>query len=140
MDKGGTKSDKAYPDRPFWRGRIRDLLNDDLTFFGKAKIVVCFLDEPFDEENLEDIDAWIFFLLDGDLQMTSFQWPLIQIRLEGGRLLSEIMTWCFEHAASSGDDSELEGVRKNPYRHIKRWKLSSPVDSKLKWKLSNLNV
>ena len=32
--------------------------------------------------------------------MTSFRWPLGQVRLEGGRLLSEIVTWCSEHGES----------------------------------------
>ena len=34
----------------------------------------------------------------------------------------------------------LEGVWKNPYRHIKQQKLNLPVNSKLKWKLSYSNV
>ena len=34
----------------------------------------------------------------------------------------------------------LEGVRKNPYRHMKRQKLSPLVETKLKWKLSNSDV
>ena len=140
VDKGDTESDIVYLNRPLWRGRICDLLNDDLTFFRKAKIIVCLLDKPFDEENLEDTDVGILFLLDGDLQMTLFWWLLTQLRLEEGRLLSEIVTWCFEHAESSGEDSGLEGVQKIPYRHIKRWKLSPPVDSKLNWKLSDSDV
>ena len=72
--------------------------------------------------------------------MTSFRWPLGQVRLEGERLLSEIVTWCSEHGESSGDNSGLDGVWKNPYRHIKRRKLSLPFDSKLKWKLSDSDV
>ena len=72
--------------------------------------------------------------------MTSFRWPLGQVRLEGGRLLSEIVTWCSKHGESFGDDSGLDRVRKNPYRHIKRRKLSLSFDSKLKWKLSDLDV
>ena len=140
VDQRDAESANANPDRPLWRGRICDLLNDDLSFFGKAKILVCLPDEPFDEENLENTDAGVLFLSDGNLQMTSFRWPLGQVRLEGGRLLSEIVTWCSEHAESSGDDSGLDGVRKNPYRHIKRRKLSLPFDSKLKWKLSDLDV
>ena len=67
------ESANANPDRPLWRGRICDLLNDDLSFFGKAKILVCLPDEPFDEENLGDTDAGVLFLSDGDLQMTSFR-------------------------------------------------------------------
>ena len=67
--------------------------------------------------------------------MTSFRWPLEQVRLEEGRLLSKIVTWCSEHGESSGDDSALERVRKNPYRHMKKRKLSPPVETKLKWKL-----
>ena len=92
VDKGDTKSASAYPDRPLWRGRICDLLNDDLSILGKAKIVVFLSDKPFDEENLGDTDVGVLFLSDGDLQMTSFRWPLAQVRLEGGRLLSEIVT------------------------------------------------
>ena len=99
-----------------------------MSFFGRAKIVVCLPDEPFDEENLGDTNAGVLFLLDGDLQMTSFRWPLAQVRLEGGRLLSEIVTWCSKHAKFSGDDSGLEGLPKNPYRHVKRRKLSTPVN------------
>ena len=105
-----------------------------------AKIVVCLSDEPFEEENLGDIDAGVFFLSDEDLQMTSFRWPLAQVRLEGRRLMSEIVTWCFEHGESSGDDSGFKGVRKNPYRHMKRRKLSPSVKTKLKWNLSDLDV
>ena len=107
VDKGDTNSTSANPDRPLWRGRICDLLNDDLSILGKAKIVVCLADEPFDEENLGDTDAGVLFLSDGDLQMTSFRWPLAQVWLEGGSLLSEIVTWCSEHGESSGDDSGL---------------------------------
>ena len=102
--------------------------------------MVCLPDEPFDEENLGDTDVGVLFLSDGDLQMTSFRWPLAQVRLDGGRLLSEIVTWCSEHGESSGDDSGLEGARKNPYRHLKRRKLSPPVDTKLKQKLSDSDV
>ena len=50
------------------------------------------------------------------------------------------MTWCSEHAESSREDSGLEGVRKNPYCHIKQRKLSLPVDSKLNWKLLDSDV
>ena len=134
------ESANANPDRPLWRGRICDLLNDDLSFFGKAKILVCLPDEPFDEKNLGDTNAGVLFLSDGDLQMKSFRWPLGQVRFEGGRLLSEIVTWYSEHAESSGDDSGLDGVRKSPYHHIKRRKLSLPFDSKLKWKLTDSDV
>ena len=140
VDQGDAKSANVYSDRPLWRGRLCDLLNDDLTFFGKAKIVFCLPNEPFDEENLGDTDAGVLFILDGDLQMTLFRWPLAQVRLEGERLLLEIMTWCSEHGESSRDDLGLDGVWKNPYHHIKRRKLSLPFDSKLKWKLSNSDV
>ena len=72
--------------------------------------------------------------------MTSFCWPLGQIRLERGRLLLEIVTWCSEHGESSRDDLALDGVRKNPYCHIKRQKLNLSFDSKLKWKLLDSDV
>ena len=140
VDKGDTESVSTNPDRPLWRGRICYLLNDDLSILEKAKIVVCLPDEPFDEENLGDTNAGVLFLSDGDLQMTSFRWPLAQVRLEGGRLLSEIVTWCSKHGESLGDDSGLERAQKNPYRHMKRRKLSPPVETKLKWKLSYSDV
>ena len=35
---------------------------------------------------------------------------------------------------------ELEVVWKNPYRHMKRRKFSPPVETKLKWKLSDSDV
>ena len=72
VDKGNVEFANAYPDRPLWRGRICNLLNDDLTSFGMAKIVLCLLEKKFDEENLGDINVGISFLLDGDLQMTLF--------------------------------------------------------------------
>ena len=72
--------------------------------------------------------------------MTSFRWPLAQFWLEGKRLLSEIVTWCFERAKSSGDNFGLEGLLKNPYSHIERWKLSMPMESKLKRKSLDVNA
>ena len=81
----------------------------------KAKIVVCLPDEPFDEENLGDTDAGVLFLLDGDLQMTSFHWLLAQVRLEEGRLLSEIVTWCSEHEESRGT---IQGLKELGRIHI----------------------
>ena len=96
-----------------------------MSFFGRATIVVCFSNKPFNEENLGDTEAGVLFLSEGDLQMTSFRWPIAQVCLEGGRLLSEIVTWCFEHAKSSRDNSGLDGLAKSPYRYVKRipdWK------------------
>ena len=82
--------------------------------------------------NLGDTKADVLFLLEGDLQISSFRWHLAQVRLEGGRLLLEIVMWCSEHSELSEDDSGLEGLPKNPCRHIKKWKLSISVESKLK--------
>ena len=139
-DNCDTDSPSTNPDRPVWRSRICYLLNDDLSILRKAKIVVCLPNEPFDEENLGDTDVVVLFLSDGDLQMTSFRWPLAQVRLDGERLLSEIVTWCSEHGESLVDNSGLEGARKNPYRHMKRRKLSPPIETKLKRKLSDSDV
>ena len=61
VNKGDTESASVYPDRPLWRGKICYLLNDDLSVLGKAKIVVCLPDEPFDEENLGDTNAGFSF-------------------------------------------------------------------------------
>ena len=63
-DKKSPDKGNANPDRPYWRGRNCDLLNDDMSFFGRAKIVVCLPDEAFDEGNLGDTDAGVLFLLE----------------------------------------------------------------------------
>ena len=117
-----------------------NLLNDVLSFFGMAKTIVCLLDELFNEENLGDTNARVLFLLDGDLQMTSFQWLLAQVRLKGRRLLLEIVTWYSEHAKLSEEDSGLKRVPKNPYHYIKRGKLNQTVESKLKKKSTDVDV
>ena len=57
IDKENLNADNTNPDQPHWRGRNCNLLNDDLSFFGKAKIVVCFLHKSFNEKNLRDIEA-----------------------------------------------------------------------------------
>ena len=139
-DKENAEANIAYLDRLLWRGRNCDLLNDDLSFFGKAKVVVCLSNKPFHEENLRDSDVGVLFLSDEDLQMTSFGWPLAQVRLEGGRLLLDIVMWHFEHAKLSKEDSKLERVSKNPYCHIKQRKLSQMVESKFKIQLIDADV
>ena len=113
-DKGSPIASNANLDQSHWRGRNCDLLNDNLSFFGKAKIVICFPKEPFDEENLGDTKAGVLFFLEGDHQMTFFRWFLAQVRLEGPRLLLEIVKWCSEHDESSGNNFGLEGLPKNP--------------------------
>ena len=82
-ERESPEKSNINPDRPHWRGRKCDLLNDDMSFFGRAKIVVCLPNEQFDEENLGDTNASVLFLSDGDLQMTSFRWLLAQVHLEG---------------------------------------------------------
>ena len=64
----------------------------------------------------------------------------MQVCLKEGRLLCQIVTWCSKHAKSTCDDYGLEGLPKNPYRHVKRRKLSMPVESKLKRKSSDMEV
>jgi hypothetical protein len=58
-----------------------------------------------------------------DLQMTTMCWPLTHVRLEGGRLLLEIISFCSENTLSDGSDDGLDGVKKNPYRFNVRRKL-----------------
>jgi hypothetical protein len=55
--------------------------------------------------------------------MTTMHWPIIHVRLEGGRLLSEIIIFYSENAPSDGSDDRLDGVKKNPYRFNVRRKL-----------------
>ena len=62
-----TNASITHPDQPLWRGRHYDLLNNDISFYRRAKVVVCFPDEPFNEDNLSDIDVRILFQSDGDL-------------------------------------------------------------------------
>jgi hypothetical protein len=72
--------------------------------------------------------------------MTTFRWSLIQVKLEGSRLFSEIVTWFFENAVPDNEDTGLEGMAKNPYHHIKRRKLQYFRNSKLRRKTSKLDV
>jgi hypothetical protein len=58
-----------------------------------------------------------------DLQMTTMRWPLTHVRLEGGRMLSEIILFCSKNALSDGSDDGLDKVKKNPYRFNVRRKL-----------------
>ena len=62
VDKGDTESASAYPDRPLWRGRMCNLLNNNVSVLGKAKIVVCLPDESFNEENLGNTNVGVLFL------------------------------------------------------------------------------
>jgi hypothetical protein len=55
--------------------------------------------------------------------MTTFRWPLIRVRLEESQYLSDIVQWMSENVVSNGEDSSLEGLPKNPYRHIKQKRL-----------------
>jgi hypothetical protein len=39
----------------------------------------------------------------------------MHVRLEGGRLLSEIILFCSENTLSDESDDGLDGMKKNPY-------------------------
>jgi hypothetical protein len=113
-----------YPDRPFWRGKYCLLFNEDFLVHGRAFIQVCFPDEPFDENVLGDTDVGVMYVSENnDLQMTTMRWLLTHVRLEGGRMLSEIILFCCENALSDGSDDGLDGMKKNPYRFNVRRKL-----------------
>jgi hypothetical protein len=74
-----------------------------------------------------------------DLQMTTMRWPLTHVRLEGGRLLLEIILLCSGNAVSDVSNDKLDGVKKNPYRFNVRRKLLRSNDytsSKLNQKTS----
>jgi hypothetical protein len=64
-----------------------------------------------------------------DLQMTTMRWPLTHVRLEDGRLLSEIILFYSENTPSDGSDDGLDGVKKNPYRFNVQRKLMMSDDS-----------
>jgi hypothetical protein len=105
-------------------GKYCLLLNEDFSVHGRAFIQVCLHDEPFDENVLGDTDVGIMYVSENnDLQMITMRWPLMHVRLEGGRMLSEIILFCFENALSDGSDNGLDGVKKNPYHFNVRRKL-----------------
>jgi hypothetical protein len=113
-----------YPDRPFWRGKYCLLLNEDFSVHGRAFIQVCLPDKPFNDNMLGDTDVGVMYVSENNnLQMTTMRWPLMHVRLEGGRLLSEIILFYSENALSDGSDNGLDGVKKNPYRFNVRRKL-----------------
>jgi hypothetical protein len=99
-------------------------------------------EEPFDEDPLGDYDVGIIFLSEGEdhVQMTTFQWPLLRVRLEGARYLSDIVQWLLDNAISNTEDGGLEGLPKNPYRHMKRERVQRQSLSKLNKKTSTCDV
>jgi hypothetical protein len=113
-----------YLDRPLWRGKYCLLLNEDFSVHGRAFIQVCLPDEPFDEDVLGNTDIGVMYVSENnDLQMTTMLWPLMHVRLEGGRLLSEIILLCSKNALSDRSDDGLDEMKKNPYRFNVRKKL-----------------
>jgi hypothetical protein len=73
---------------------------------------------------LGDTDVGVMYVSENnDLQMTTMHWPLTHVKLEGGRLLSEIILFCSENALSDGSNDGLDGVKKNPYCFNVRTKL-----------------
>jgi hypothetical protein len=95
-------------------------------------------EEPFDEDPLGDYDVGVIFLSEGEdhIQMTTFRWPLLRVRLEGGRYLSDIVQWLLDNAISDAEDGGLEGLPKNPYRHMMRKRVQRQSVSKLNKKTS----
>jgi hypothetical protein len=93
--------------------------------FGRAQIQVCMPEEPFDEDPLGDYDVGVIFLSEGDdhVQMTTFRWSLLRVRLKRGRYLSDIVQWLSDNVISNAEDDGLEGLPKNPYCHMKRKKV-----------------
>ena len=84
---------------------------------GRAFIQVCLPNEPFDADVLGNTDVGVMFVSENDnLQMTTMRWPLTHVRLEGGRLLSEIILFCSKNVLSDVSDNSLDRVKKNPYR------------------------
>ncbi|KAG0567459.1 hypothetical protein KC19_7G136300 [Ceratodon purpureus] len=117
----GTPStpDASYLDPNLWRNRYVELLNHDLSVRGRAMIQVCLSDEACDDEVLGDTEVGVLFVSEDDhLQMTTLRWSLTHTRLEGGHLLSDIITYCSENLADADDG--LDGVPKNAYRLVKR--------------------
>jgi hypothetical protein len=99
-------------------------------------------EEPFDEDPLGDYDVGVIFLSEGEdhVQMTTFRWPLLRVRLEGGRYLSDIVQWLSDNAISDAEDGGLEGLPKNPYRHMKKKTVQRQSVSKLNKKTSTCDV
>jgi hypothetical protein len=107
-------------------------------------IQVCLPDEACDENVLGDTDVGVMFVSEHkSLQMTTMCWLLSHMRLEGGRLLSDIVMLCSEVAQmDSMDCAGLQGIPRNPYRSVRRKILSrdQPHVSKLKFKTSEDEV
>jgi len=99
-------------------------------------------EEPCDEDPLGDHDVGVIFLSEGNdhLQMTTFRWPLLRVRLEGGRYLSDIVQWLSDNSNSDTEVGGMDGFPKNPYRHMKRKIRLRQSESKLNKKTSRCDV
>jgi hypothetical protein len=59
MSTGISVGSLQYPPRLLCRGRHYELLNKDLSFFGRAEIQVCMPEESFDKDLLGDYDIMV---------------------------------------------------------------------------------
>ncbi|KAG0594344.1 hypothetical protein M758_UG068900 [Ceratodon purpureus] len=122
-ETSGTSStpDASYLDCHLKRNQYVELLNDDLSVRGRAMIQVCLPDEACDDEVLGDIEVGVLFVSEDDhLQMTTLRWCLTYTCLEGGHLLSDIITYCSENLVDADAVDGLDGVPKNAYRSVRR--------------------
>jgi hypothetical protein len=73
-------------------------------------------EEPFDEDPLGDYDVGVIFLSEGEdhVQMTTFRWPLLRVRLEVGRYLSDIVQWLSNNAISDAEDAVWKVCQRIP--------------------------
>ena len=128
--------------RPLWKNQYCKLLNDDFSFFRRAMIQVCLPNEACDHGVLGDSNVEVMFVSDNEaLQMTTMRLRLSHTRLEGGRLLSEIITLCSEATQMNESyDDRLQGVSKNPNRLVRRKVIPKDCKSQSKLQMKTLET
>ena len=113
-----------YPHRSLWRGMDCHLLHKDGSHFGFGRITSCLPDEVCDDKLLGDDDVGVLITRtaagDRGPIMGILRWPLRQAKLSGSCLtLASIIEYCSANCISESEDDE-EGIRKAPYRAVRR--------------------
>lgn len=114
-----------YLQRGMWRGKDCNLYHKDGSQFGRGRISSCLPDEICDDKVLGDDEVGVLITAtnnrgDEDQIMAIVRWPLAQAKLAGSSLtLANIIEFLSAHCISESEDED-EGVKKAPYKAVRR--------------------
>jgi hypothetical protein len=108
--------DFHYPNLSLWKSNNCYLLNDDFTMHEKTYILFYLPKDPCDEDVVGNTNMGVMYVSkDDNLQLITMRWPFMHGRLEGNRLPSKTILFCFEIVIANMTDDGLDKVWKNSY-------------------------